>query len=114
MPCTDGRTEAECFREAQECNLRGIVSNTQQLTNFMKECHVTNTDISRISSKIDDLLFVSNLLIERKDMLARLLCFVMNGLSPASQIFLCEKNPELKKWWESHQKFDKERAKCKQ
>lgn len=114
MPCYDGRSDAERNREIQENNLKGIVSDSSKLTTFINECHFENVNVNHFTQKIDDLLVITYLLINRKDMLARLLCFVMNGLNVQAQEFLCEKNPELKKWWIEHQQFDKERTRCKQ
>lgn len=47
---------------------------------------------------------------DRRNLLAQLLCYVMNGMSPESREQAMKENYELACWWEHHDKFDKERC----
>lgn len=101
MPCYDGR---------DMCNER-VDNREVEIVNYLKDIKMFNTEksLSEIKKQNDLNVDTMGYLIERNNLLARNLCYVMKALNKEDANKLCEINKELKTWYEEHLLFDEKR-----
>jgi hypothetical protein len=104
MPCSDNGW-SESIKQQLECEEKEYDANVMN-TQFDKE---RKGSFKNIDMQLTTLHKYIDKLESRCDMYARMMCYIMHCAGQDNINILCNGNPELKKWFSEHERFDKMR-----